>query len=92
MDPTSLKAQNHSADVHMELRLDGWVLTISHLGPDYLILTEPVDHPPTQAEIAVSVDGHERRWAVQLPAGLSATSRRTSILPCPQGFDGPTAG
>jgi hypothetical protein len=66
----------------MELHLNGSVLAISHLGPDYLILTEPIDHPPAQAEIAMSVDGRESRWAVQLPAGLSATSRRTSVLPC----------
>ena len=84
----NLKVPSYSARVRMELRLNGSVLTISHLGPDYLILTEPVDHPPTQAEIAMSVDGNESRWAVQLPAGLSAASRRTSILPCRQGFNG----
>jgi hypothetical protein len=76
----------------MELRLNGSVFAISHLGPDYLILTEPIDHPPTRAEIAMSVDGQESRWAVQLPAGLSAAARRTSILPCPQDRDGSTAG
>jgi hypothetical protein len=76
----------------MELRLNGSALTISHLGPDYLILAEPVDHPPTQAEIAMSVDGRESRWAVQLPAGLSATSRRTRILPARPGFDGSPVG
>jgi hypothetical protein len=65
----------------MELRLNGSVLAISHLGPDYLILAEPVDHPPGRAEIAMSVDGRERRWAVHLPAGLSASSGRTSIRP-----------
>ncbi len=76
----------------MELRLNGSVLTISHLGPDYLILAEPVDHPPMQAEITMSVDGQESRWEVQLPAGLSATSRRTRIAPCRPGFDGFTGG
>jgi hypothetical protein len=67
----------------MELRLNGSVLAISHLGPDYLIVTEPIDHPPARAEIVMSVDGKQSRWAVQLPAGLSATSRRTNILPSP---------
>jgi hypothetical protein len=68
----------------MELRLRDSVLAISHLGPDYLILTEPIDHPATRAEIAMSVDDRESRWAVQLPAGLSAGSRRTNFLPCRQ--------
>jgi len=84
MDRTSPKAQNHSARVRMELRLNGSVLPISHLGPDYLVLTEPVDHPPAQAEIVMSIDGNQSRWSVRLPAGLSATSGRTSILPYPK--------
>ena len=84
--------QNHSADVRMELRLNGSVLTISHLGPDYLILAEPVEHPPGPAQIAMSVDGQERRWTVQLPAGLSATARRTRILPCRPDVHGSPVG
>ena len=74
-------APRYSARVCMELHLNGSVLAISHLGPDDLILSEPIDHPPAQAEIAMSVDGRESRWAVELPAGLSAASRRTSVLP-----------
>jgi hypothetical protein len=76
----------------MELRLHGSVLAISHLGPDYLILAEPIEHPPTRAEIAMSMEGREGHWAVWLPDGLSVASRRTSILPCPKGFDESTAG
>jgi hypothetical protein len=90
MDPTSLEVQNHSARVRMELRLNGSILTISHLGPDYLILGEAVDYPPTQAEIVMSVDGHQSRWSVQLPAGVSIASRRTRIVPCPSGSNGST--
>jgi hypothetical protein len=67
----------------MELRISRSVWAISHLGPDFLILAQPVDHPPAQAEIVMSVDGKQCRWAVRLPAGLSAASRRTDILPCP---------
>jgi hypothetical protein len=88
MDTGNLKVPGHSARVQMELRLHGSVLTISHLGPDFLIVTQPVDHPPTQAEIAICIDGKESRWVVQLPAGLSPEKRRTSILPCRKGFDG----
>lgn len=81
----------YSARVCMELHVNGSVLAISHLGPDYLILTDPIDHPPAQAEIAMSVDGQESRWAVQLPAGLSAASRRTSVQPCLE-LNGSTVG
>jgi hypothetical protein len=90
MGPANLNAQTHSARVRMELRLPGAVLTISHLGPDFLILAQPVDHPPTRAEISMSIDGNEKCWPVRLPAGLSTASRRTRILPCPQGSNGST--
>jgi hypothetical protein len=81
MNAPNLGVQSHSARVHMELHLDGAVLTVSHLGPDFLILAQPIDHPPTRAEITMSIDGKERRWTVQLPAGLSVASPRARILP-----------
>jgi hypothetical protein len=65
----------------MELHVGGSVLPISHLGRDFLILAQPVDHPPAQAEIVMSIDDSHSRWRVQLPAGLSTTSRRTPIAP-----------
>lgn len=71
---------NYSAYVKMALCASGEVLAITHLAPDYLILAEPIDLPADRAEIAMSVDGRESRWAVQLPDGVSADSRRTSIL------------
>jgi hypothetical protein len=91
MNAPRLDVQNYSADVRMELRLNGSVLTISHLGPDYLILARPVDHPPAPAEIIVSIDGNQRRRAVYLPAGLSTESRRVPIAACQAESDGPEA-
>jgi hypothetical protein len=76
---TSSLHQSHSADVRMELRLNGLVLPISHLGPDFLVLNQLLDHPPADAEIALAIDGHESRWPIHLPHGLSAAARRTSI-------------
>jgi hypothetical protein len=92
MNPASLEVQNHSARVRMELRVNGSVLTISHLGPDYLILAQPVNHPPAEAEIIMSVDGSQSRWHVQLPDGVSRASRRTHILPCWSRRKGTDAG
>ena len=66
----------------MELRLNGLVLSISHLGPDFLVVTNPVDHPPAEAEIVMSIDGEESRWPVWLPVGLSTGQRRTNISSC----------
>ena len=63
----------------MHLRLNGHVLPIAQLGPDFLILKNPVDHPPADAEIEMSIDGHERRWAVRLVDGLTAGQRESRI-------------
>jgi hypothetical protein len=71
----------HSAQVRMELFLDGQVLPIAQFGPDFLILEKPADHSPTNGEILMSIDGHERRWTVYLPDGLVAGQLKTRIAP-----------
>jgi hypothetical protein len=83
MSAVNLKSPGHSADVRMELRLNGHILPIAQLGPDFLVLKNPVDHPPVEAEIAMSIDGHESRWPVRLLDGMSASQRRTRISRCP---------
>ncbi len=72
---------HHSADVRMLLYVNGSTLPIAQLGPDFIILRTPTDHPPTDADIYLSIDGHERRWTVWLPDGVSASTRRTKIAP-----------
>ena len=69
----------HSAVVQMQLSVNGHVLSIGQLGPDFLILDDPCDHPPSEAEVAVSIDGRERRWRVHLPDGISAANSHTKI-------------
>jgi hypothetical protein len=67
----------YSAPVEMQLFLDGAVLSIGQLGPDFIILDNPTDHPPADAEIAVWIDGRERRWNVSLPEGIDAANPET---------------
>jgi hypothetical protein len=71
--------RSHSADVRMELRINGHILPISQLGPDFLILTASADHPPTDAEILLSIDGHEDRWMVRLDHGIAFGRHETRI-------------
>jgi hypothetical protein len=66
----------------MELRLNGLVLPIAQLGPDFLLLRKPVDHAPTEAEIFMSIDGRESIWSVWLPDGLCTGQRKTPISGC----------
>jgi hypothetical protein len=68
-----------SADVKMHLLLDGEILSVGQLGPDFLILDTAIDHPPSTARLFFAVDGNERQWNVHLPQGISADSRRVVI-------------
>jgi hypothetical protein len=78
----------YSADVRMELSVNGAVFSIGQLGPDYLILDDPTDHPPAEGEITVSIDGRVKRWRVQLPDGIAAGTLETRIADCPSGANG----
>lgn len=66
----------------MRLNVNGHVFSIGQLGPDFVILDAPIDHPPSDAEIALSIDGRERRWTVHLPDGVAAEKQETRIASC----------
>jgi hypothetical protein len=71
----------HSAQVNMQLLVNGKSIRIAQMGPDFLFLDAPVDHPPTNARLVLQVDASERRWDVHLPDGISASSKRVAIAP-----------
>ena len=63
----------------MRLLLGNLSLPVGQLGPDFLLLKTPLEHPPAQATLVVRVDENERRWQVDLPDGISAATRRVAI-------------
>ena len=69
----------HSADVRINLLFSGHSIPVAQLGPDFLLLDAPADHPPGPASIVLRVDQSERRWEVSLPNGISAASKRLAI-------------
>ena len=66
----------HSAEVEMQLLLNGYTLPISHMGPGHIRLRQPTQHPPAEAEIVLMIDGHESKWRVMLPEGLRLDHER----------------
>ena len=74
------KIKGYSANVRMELHVNGYVLPIGQLGPDFLILDDPTAHPPAGAEIHMWIDDDASRWTVRLPDGIDPkqTLTRTS--------------
>jgi hypothetical protein len=69
----------HSADVRIDLHVNDHVLPVAQLGPEFLVLRTPADHPPCDAEIALSIDGRESRWPVHLHSGIRRGCRKTPI-------------
>ena len=69
----------HSAQVKMQLLVSGGSFRVAQLGPDFLLVDEPFDHPPAGASVVLQVDGCERRWNVVLPNGISSGSKRVAI-------------
>ena len=63
----------------MKLLVNGSSLPVAQMGPDFLLVTETIDHPPADASIILQVDENERRWDVRLPDGISLRSNRVAI-------------
>jgi hypothetical protein len=76
----AMQNQNgHSANVVMALQVNGHALSIAQMGPDFLLLDEPTEHPAGVAQVLLSVDGHEERWAVRLPEGIRFGEKRVAV-------------
>lgn len=69
----------HSALVRMRLLLNGMSFRIAQMGPDFLFIESPGDHPPARATIEMQVDGSQRAWEVTLPQGMKAGNARVML-------------
>ena len=76
---TSSSQGGHSAQVKMRLLINGSSFAVAQMGPDFLLVDAPINHPPGNASLILQVDQSERRWDVHLPEGISATSNRVTI-------------
>ena len=63
----------------MHLLVSGQSIPVSQMGPDFLLLQNPVNHPPADASVVLQVDKSERSWNVHLPHGISADVKRVTI-------------
>jgi hypothetical protein len=69
----------HSAQVKIQLLIDDSSIPVAQLGPDFLLLDEPFEHPLGNACLILQVDQCESRWEICLPNGISAATSRVKI-------------
>jgi hypothetical protein len=65
----------------MRLLVNGLSIPVRQMGPDFLLVDSPVNHPPANASLILKVDQNKHRWNVRLPEGISSTSNRVAIAP-----------
>jgi hypothetical protein len=68
--------EGYSAQVEIYLQVNGTRLAASCVGPDSITLREPRQLPPTQAQVVIVIDGHEKVHDVFLFEGQSGDSRQ----------------
>ncbi|HAB14912.1 MAG TPA: hypothetical protein DCE44_00530 [Verrucomicrobiales bacterium] len=76
---TSSSYGGHSALVRMRLLLNGRIFRIAQMGPDFLFVESPGDHPPARATIEMQVDDSRRTWEVNLPQGMKVEDHRVAL-------------
>ena len=79
MKSSSSSYGGHSALVRMRLLVNGMTFRIAQMGPDFLFVESPKDHPPARATIELQVDDNQRSWEVDLPQGMKAGDQRVSL-------------
>jgi hypothetical protein len=82
MDTRPSNGIGHSADVRIALAVNGHVFSVAELGPSFVVLRNPIPHPPADAELTLSIDGYERRWRVKLIDGIQAGGGDTRFRSC----------
>jgi len=69
----------YSANIQMHLSVNGHVFSIGQLGPNFLLLDNPIDHPAGEGVITLHIDGREKSWPVYLPDGITAGKAETRV-------------
>jgi len=64
----------HSAHVTIRLLVNGLSLAVAQMGPDFLFLDAPVNHPPADASLIMRVDESEERWNALVSSYWSLSS------------------
>ncbi len=71
--------KSHSAIVTLLLEGEGWSTRLSHVGPEAVVAKTPIELPPCEATLVITVDGTIERTRVRLPGGMTSSIEETPI-------------
>jgi hypothetical protein len=66
-------SEAHSADVQIDLFIEGQRFSVGQIGRDLLIFDDPLVLPSSRGELVLTIDGRQRRWLVSLRNGTGPT-------------------
>lgn len=72
-------SNGYSADVRLQLIVNGHIFEVEQVLRDSCLLAAPIDHAPCEAELVMHVDGRRRSWSVALPDGIRRDRRETKL-------------
>ena len=65
-----------SADVKLNLYVDGEVVAIGQLGPDFGIFRDPRTFAASEGELETVIDGNSSRWKIRFTSPITSESKR----------------
>ncbi|MEQ9410325.1 MAG: hypothetical protein RIK87_21490 [Fuerstiella sp.] len=71
---TASQNGSHSAIVRMTLQVADAALEVAQVTPNRIFLRTPVDLPPCEGILSISIDGHVTQRNIRLPDGASGES------------------
>ena len=72
--------KTHSAKVRLRLRVNGDDLDVAQVGPGFCVLRDLRPHPPSDAQLIITVDDHTETHRVSLCHGIAADSREVTFV------------
>lgn len=65
--------------MRMRLLVNDTSFRVAQMGPDFLFVDTPADHPPGRATLELQVDDSHRTWEVNLPYGMKSDDERVVL-------------
>lgn len=73
--------RHYSAEVRLYLETSKGTFSLAQIGPNDVIFAKPVDLPPCDAEVVMSIDGTVTRWPVRLANGVTSSNQLSATTP-----------